>query len=58
MDTYYETLDKIGEAIITWSDPDGKFRADREVSALEMLRDILRWGMAPFNGRVVLRIFF
>eukprot|EP00804_Cyclotella_cryptica_P004960 CCRYP_014085-RA/>CCRYP_014085-RA protein AED:0.23 eAED:0.23 QI:183/1/1/1/1/1/2/1058/272 len=30
MDAYYETLDKIGEAIIEWSDPGGKFRADRE----------------------------
>ena len=53
MDAYYETLDKIGDAIIEWSDPGGKFRADREVSALVMLLDISRRGMAPFKGRVV-----
>jgi hypothetical protein len=32
MDAYNAAMDKIGAAIIDWSDPDGKFRADREVS--------------------------
>ena len=32
MDAYNNAVDKIGDAIIDWSDPDGTFRADREVS--------------------------
>lgn len=32
MDAYNNAVDKIGDAIIGWSDPDGTFRADREVS--------------------------
>jgi elongation of very long chain fatty acids protein 4 len=30
MDAYNNAVDKIGDAIIDWSDPDGTFRADRE----------------------------
>lgn len=32
MDQYNALMDKIGDAIISWSDPTGKWRADREVS--------------------------
>ena len=32
MDAYNNAVEKIGDAIIDWSDPDGTFRADREVS--------------------------
>ena len=31
MDAYNNAVDKIGVAIIDWSDPGGSFRADREV---------------------------
>ena len=31
MDAYNDAMDKIGAAIIDWSDPDGTWRADREV---------------------------
>ena len=31
MDAYNNAMDKIGAAIIDWSDPDGTWRADREV---------------------------
>jgi len=30
MEVYANTMDSIGDAIIDWSDPDNKFRADRE----------------------------
>ena len=32
MNQYNELMDKIGDAIIGWSDPSGKWKADREVS--------------------------
>ena len=32
MDAYNNAMDNIGAAIINWSDPDGTWRADREVS--------------------------
>jgi hypothetical protein len=34
MDQYNEVMDKIGDAIIAWSDPTGKWKADRDVSLL------------------------
>ena len=32
MDKYVETLDKVGEAILTWADPENKYRGHTEVS--------------------------
>ena len=32
MDKYTETLDKVGEAILTWADPENKYRGHTEVS--------------------------
>lgn len=36
MEAYNNLMDKIGAAIIDWSDPDGSFRADREVSDFKL----------------------
>ena len=61
MDAYYETLDKIGEAIIDWSDPSGKFRADREVSALITVLDNRQWAIGyggPFPKTALFTNFF
>ncbi len=33
MNAYNNAMDNIGDAIIGWSDPDGTWRADREVRA-------------------------
>ncbi len=38
MNAYNNAMDKIGDAIINWSDPDGTWRADREVRAFNALR--------------------
>lgn len=38
MNAYNNAVDKIGAAIIDWSDPEGSFRADREVRDIKSLR--------------------
>lgn len=32
MDTYYSTLDSIGDSIVEWTDPESKFRGYTDVS--------------------------
>ena len=46
MDAYNNAMDKIGAAIIDWSDPDGTWRADREV----------RDSMHAKKGKILLQI--
>jgi hypothetical protein len=44
MDQYNALMDKIGDAIIAWSDPSGKWRADREVSMFLRYLQLIKAG--------------
>lgn len=49
MDAYNNAVDKIGDAIIDWSDPDGTFRADREVSKAFEEKVVMIFGAQHFE---------
>jgi hypothetical protein len=41
MDAYNKAVDQIGASIIAWSDPDGTFRANREVRCFTALKQVM-----------------
>jgi hypothetical protein len=46
MNAYNNAVDKIGAAIIDWSDPEGTFRADREVRDFKVCE---AWRFTPHD---------